>query len=378
MAIYNLLNNTMVVERVAGVGVYTLFLVGAYLLLMNANTAKRVNFVFNIYLIVLCVMAFFYVPGRNADLWRIWSNGKSWVKMDFYTFFTTNVVKSANPAANLFIYICSATGIDGVLPMTCALIYYGNAFYIFKNLYNRHQYSARSLALSLFFLMATGNFLVIISNVRTFTAMSILARCFYDEAMNGKSPSRHAVWYLIAALIHGVVLIACGLRFAWLMFARANNVQKKTRNVVIAIVTFGGAYLFGKDYIDAAMYKATGYLNGEVYSYIWSYFISGILAVVVFCTCIGSHQNTSIELRNIRGYTVIIMSIACIFAFEYSIFHRLSLFASLLVIPYLAKRIDSAKKKNFEIFVFLCSLAMLAISVTRGDLSGYKFFLTSW
>jgi hypothetical protein len=226
--------------------------------------------------------------------------------------------------------------------------------------------------------MATGNYLVIISNVRTFTALAIIARCFYDEEMNGKPIVRNIGWYIIAGLIHAVALFACVLRFLVLLFARVNEDGKRIRNVFLAIFILVGAYFLGKDYIDAAIYKAMGYLEGEVYSYAWSYCISGIVAFVVFAACMGSHQNISAGLRNVRGYVFTVVVIACIFAFEYSIFHRLTLFTALLVIPYLAKRIDFEKKNDFSLLVFLCSLAMLALSVTRGDLSGYKFFLTSW
>lgn len=378
MAIYNWLNRTMVIERLSGVVVFTLVLAVVCLLLMNARTAKRVNFLFNVYLVVLCILAFFYIPGPDEDLWRIREYANSWIKLDFRTFFKSYVINSSNPSANLFIYFCSLPRIDGILPMACALIYYGNAFYIFKDLYNRHRYSAKSLAVALLFLMATGNFLQIISNVRTFAAMSIIARCIYDETMNGKPVIRNVFWYLVAGLTHAIVLVTCILRFIWLLLSRTPDVQKRIRNVLVAIVVFAMVYLFGKKYIDAAIYKAMGYLEEEVYSFAWSYLISGIVTFAVLVTCVGSHQKISAGLRDMRGYLLMVIAIACILAFEYSIFHRLTLFASLMVVPYMARRVDTAKKNNFVILVFLCSLAMLAVSVTRGNLSGYKFFLTSW
>lgn len=377
MTLYNWLNNTMVIERITGVGVYTLALVVVCLLLINARTSRRVSFILNTYLIALCVMAFCYIPGPDEDLWRIRAYAASWLKQDFGTFFQYNVINSANPTANLFIYACSMTGIDGFLPMACALVYYGNALYIFKDLYNRQRYSARSLSIALFFLMATGNFLQIISNVRTFAAMSVVARCVYDETINNKPIIRNALWYCVAALTHSIVLVICVLRFFMLLFSRTQTIRKKIRNIFITMAIFVFVYALGRDYIDAAIYKAMKYLTGDAYSFAWSYWISGILTFVVVCTCFGRHQNISDGLKNMRGYVLLIIAIACIFSFEYSIFHRLTLFASLLVIPYLGKRIDSSKNTGFSIFVFICSLVMLAISVTRGNLSGYKFFLMS-
>ena len=368
----------MLIERLLGVGLYTLLLAVVCLLLLNARTSKRVNFIFNMYLFALCVMAFFYIPGESADLLSIRNNANAWIKLDFATFWKTNVTQSYNPAANLFIYFCSLSGIEGFLPMACALIYYGNAFYMFKDLYNRHHYSTKSLALSLFFLMAAGNFVLIIANVRTFTAMSILTRCFYDETMNGKPIAKNILWYLIASLFHAIVLVTCVFRFAWLLFSTTENIWKRFRNIMFAIAVCLIFYLVGKRYFDAAINKAIGYLQNEVYSFVWSYWISGIIAFVVFLVCCGSYQNLTAEIKNIRGYTLMVTIVACIFVFEYSTFNRLTLFSSLMLVPCLAKKIDSKYTNNLAAIVFLCSLVMLGISVTRGNLSGYKFFLTSW
>lgn len=378
LSLYNWLNRTMVIERLAGVGTFTLVLIVACMLLMNARTSKRVNLIFNMYLVILCVLAFFYYPGTTADLLRLRAYGESWIKLEFGTFFKSYVATSSTPVSQLFIYFCSLTNVDGVLPMACALVYYGNAFYIFKDLYNRHNYSAKSLAIALLFLMSTGNFVLIISNVRTFAALAIVARCFYDETINGKPIIWNALWYLIAGLSHSIALVACALRFLWLLFAGTQSIYIKIRNILVVAAVFAAVYFLGQKYIDAAINKALGYLEEEVYSFGWSYLISGIVVFVALLTCIGRYQNITPELKDMRGYILTVVATACVFAFEYSIFHRLTLFSSLLMVPYLAKRIDTAKKNNFAILVCFCALAMLAVSVTRGDLSGYKFFLANW
>ena len=130
-AVFDLLGSTLLVERLCGVAVYCLALGYFCNKVAHSGDTRTIDRHLNSYLAVLGIMAFFYIPSPNADLyrWRLLSAG--WSEVPFSWVWNNLVLKRATPVGYLVIYICQITGIQGLLPMVCALGFYGKVFHIF-------------------------------------------------------------------------------------------------------------------------------------------------------------------------------------------------------------------------------------------------------
>ena len=108
-AVFDLLGSTLLVERLCGVAVYCLALGYFCNKVGHAGDTRTVDRHLNSYLAVLGIMAFFYIPSPNADLyrWRLLSAG--WSEVPFSWVWDNLVLKRATPVGYLLIYLCQIT-----------------------------------------------------------------------------------------------------------------------------------------------------------------------------------------------------------------------------------------------------------------------------
>ena len=167
----------------------------------KASSVKIINKNLNYYLITLCLLAFFYIPGESADLTRWREMSEVWSNFDFEWFWEHRIQTSSVPAGYLLVYLCQSTGINGILPMICAFGFFGNIFHMLKNEAKRENVNSDSVALTLFFVISTGFFLEAISGVRCMLAFSIVIRCAYDEMRLNKNIIYNIFFYIFATYI---------------------------------------------------------------------------------------------------------------------------------------------------------------------------------
>ena len=127
-SIVDFLQSTMLIERLFGVGAYVLALGYFYNQIRCSKDSRKIEKYLNHYLIVLCILAFFYVPGASADLSRWRAMAEPWKNADLMWFLENRVIVSTVPAGYLLVFLCQKTGIDGILPMFCAAGFFGNVF----------------------------------------------------------------------------------------------------------------------------------------------------------------------------------------------------------------------------------------------------------
>lgn len=375
----NWMNETMLAERLIGVITYSIILFFVYVSLKNAKKYKQLQRILNIYLIVICILAFFYIPAKTADLTRWLEYSEKWRLMPFKEFYELHLEKNNVPVAYLLMYLCSLTGIDGTLPAICALIFFNNVFYILKDLYKKHNVSANGIASALLFIMSTGCFLEVISGVRCFVALSILARCFYNETINNKSIINNIIFCVIASLLHPMALIIYTIRLFLLLVQKSNSFIKKTFSICFVLIFCVLFFEYASPYIDTALDKASDYTSSNTaYSFIWEYII-GILSSIVYITVLYKYKKTknSTEFDNIVIFNIVFLIICLVFSFEYNIFHRTITFLSIINTPIISKSYDLAKNKNLYRFLTFFSCLILLLACTRGNLCGYKFLLFS-
>ena len=275
-------------------------------------------------------------------------------------------------------YLCGKTGISGLLPMLSAFIFYSNLFYVLKDLHRTHRVSPRSLSLGLLFIMSSDIFLEVISGLRCFTAISILARCFYDEIFNGKAVIKNMLWCILASLTHSFALALYIIRICLLVFTKKNRLL----NICTIILMLCVVSIWGGIYLDAMMGKASDYIYGENYSYTWWYLLNvfGLMIIIATFAHMGiiACKNllvTRAAVKQIQLLIICMVVIAVVFSYEYSIFHRIIVFVSMLAVPIITMKYEMEEKDNYRIFVKLASLVLLIVSCVRGNLCGYKFFL---
>ena len=378
--IQDYLQSTMLIERLFGVSVYTVVLGYFYKNIQHARDNRKIAGYLNRYLLVLCIMAFFYVPGANADLTRWRLLAEPWMDASFSWFWNYRLLRYSSPAGYLLIYLCQKTGIQGLLPMVCAFGFFLNAFHILKCESKRPNRSSDSIAVALLFLMSGGVFLEAISGVRCMLGFSIVFRCVYDEQYENKRMLWNFPFYFIAAILHIAVIPILGIRFFCALFEKKRMIVSTFLGGILTAGGIGLGFIFGNDYVEAAFQKATTYLNEDVYSFFWEYVI-GVFSLAVVAACIWKlrkRYSPGKEEKNTMRFLVIMLAVEVLTFATYSIFHRFAVFSVFLNTPILLSTLGNEEicgRRRFRQMVIVASIIILAVACTRGNLCGYKFFL---
>lgn len=374
----NWIADKFVIERFLGAALYCLVVLIAFVAIRNHKF--RINKILNVLLLTLVIMAFFYVPTETADLYRWRSISYRWANLSFRDFYSKIMLGNSTPLGMLMIYVCNKTGVNGVLPALCALIFYENLFHILKSTDRKYHFSSATLSIVFFYLMCTGRFLEVISGVRNMVAFSIAARCIADEELNGKSVIRNGVWYLVACLIHSTIIPIVAIRLILLLF----SYNRKILIWLIDMAFVGIALVFfsrhGDKYIAVALAKGKGFIEFDVYSYFWEYVITAMQMTLTIYGLVKYYKIDFVnkkDLRTLALWGTMLTVTELVLFFSYSIFQRYAGFCSFLMPPILAAVLEERKKDSYlaekNAFI-ICCLTMLH-SAIRGNLCAYKFFV---
>ena len=363
------------------VGVFTYFSITIlfFLLLVKCNK-KNLGKILFVYTIILTIMGYFYVPAESADLSRIWSMMKDFSvnslndQIDFA--FSTNI-----PLFHLFSYFISLTGIYSLLPAIASFVFYINSFYIIKDYSEKKNFSSLSIAMTVFVFMCFGQFVQVISGIRSMLAFSIIARCVYNEYINNKNILKDFVWYIIASMIHpaALALFLIHLLLTFILSNKFSRLKKFVSTLIIILILL----IFGKDYVQEMVSSANSYLTEDSYSYIWEY-IMAILYLILLLVVFSNLKSVYVDLVLLKKYVCCFILIVFVFIPVYSIFQRYTVFISILSSPFFMEVINNGQVENcvhkysqnkLLQLVFLVSMFILILACSRGNLSGLKFFI---
>lgn len=380
------IEQTMLIERLFGVGTYVAVLAITILLINQAKNKKDIRRCFRLYLVILCVMAFFVVPDSTKDLYRLIQMTESWPNWTLSQFIDQKMFQSTIPVSYLMMYLCRCTGFDGALPALACLIFYWNVFHIIVDSSERQKAEPRTVSTVLLFVMCSGTFLFVISNIRFMPAASIVVRCAYDEIAGKRSPLIDIPLYAIACLMHTAILPLVVIRFAGLvLFEKAKSKSAFLLNVAALFVLAGACWIYGKPLVDAVFEKTASYTSGS-YSYGWEYLLAGmkylLIAYVLFRWRNGNQGDTasSRDVYPFWGLSLLLLIVSIAFIGTYSIFHRYLVPCCMLLVPVIYSSLDSANREDFaktRKAIDCVSICILVVACLRGDLCGYKFFLLS-
>lgn len=369
-----------ILERFLGVFAYMSFMLLFVFFIYRSSNKNNVKKYLFVYLIVLFLLAFFYIPSESADLYRFFKAAEIYANMPSDALLDL-IINSGSPMNIVYFYLLGLTGIKGLIPAVTALVFYGCSFKILYSSFINFNFSNKNLALSLLLFMVLGSFLLVISSIRCFVAFPIIALCCYNEMIEHKSVFLHLPFYFFAALMHPAAFVLVLIRFLLLPF------NKEKKRIIIFRIAFLLIFLsilirYGDQYINLILNKADTYIGGNVYSYIWEYII-GFIYIVFSTLCVLSYSkyiDKSIEVQNYKRFYLFINFVILFFCFEYSIFTRFLVFSSILFLPLFTNILDELTKSNREskifTFIFIVVIVLLLFLVaTRGNLSGYKFII---
>lgn len=337
-----------------------------FLIIKKSNT-KHVKLAIISFVIILTVMAFLYNPLKTADLYRIQEALKShYLPMATTTLFE-KIADSNTPVANIYYFIIAKTGNVRLMPAITALIYYSIVCYIAYDNAKEKKYSSSILASSILMFMSFGQFLEVISGIRTMLSFSIISYCVYEEQNKNKRVLFHIPIYIIASLIHPVGLIASLVRItAYILKESKGRVITKVATICAIIAVM----FIGQNIILGAFEKGSNYINSESYKYTWEYII-GILTIVFIVTSANLHGQKN--LVNTKILSLLFILLAVILFQEYNTFHRLVILSTMISIPLIQDNLyflqETGRKKRIAMY-HASALTIGLLSLIRGNLSG--------
>lgn len=338
----------------------------------NSNSKYR-KYILLVYTLILSLFAFLFIPPPGADLFRIQQMIKSLYNADISVIFEGSVYNKT-PLASLLYYIVAQTELYGLLPAIVCFIFYNNIFYILNCSLKKYDNCSNRTIYILVFLMCNGIYVGVISNIRFYLAMSILARTFFDEEILNKSIFKHIPLYICAMFFHSVSIAVIVIRlFCIFLFSK---VKHKFRYILVSVVFLLIFITVGNSYWNAMLDKALSYLqadNGyrDIYGYIIYIILVQLMLFILFSFKSIFQEK---ELSNYIKLILIFLVTAILCVFEYSTFTRFIGFASFLFIPNFIIAMKHSNRQFHNLILIVC-LVILCIAVTRGDLSSFKFFV---
>lgn len=381
-------------ERLVGLATYTIVLTIACNALCSSKISIKRCLIW--YAIALSVLAFFFVPQETSDLVRLWEIGHNWLAWPFPDVLA-DWQKIGYPLSNIYIYLVVRTGVDSLLPALTSFIFFMLVFSCIWDYAARRGASGRDVALALFVFMSTGIFASLIGGIRNYLAFSVLFWCIYRELVCEKNVFIHLPFYIGACLIHSSALVVTAIRFALFAFEGSRGSIERLFRILVSIGLFILAFRYGGSDIERLLYKSQSYSINDVYTDVWGYAIYSISLVISILTVrqvsvmremIGCEVDRG-EIMLRRYLFVFVILSVCSIPLSYTFFVRLSVFGSLLTLPlvlhclsvtgskpagHCSRRIEM-QTRNYRTLILLVSAAAFALSATRGDLSGYKFFV---
>lgn len=368
-----------IIPRLFGIGTYIVSFMFIYSLILRlkVKTSKKILI---LYLLILTMMGYFFIPPDGFDLYRIKGYVHSYSFIPIESFIDL-VLESNVPGQLSYYYFLSQLNDDGWIAGLTVLITFYNLFSILWKGEKRFSATKKSIAFTVFFIAATGIFGTTIDNIRTMLAFSFIAKCYYEEVYEGKSLIQSIPFYLIAISLHLAALVAVALRFFVLLIEGQGGKYKKIFNTIVLILSVICFVVYGEKIIDKTVEKAINYITGDAYSYFWNVLHNSIMTFLVLYICKNvavyfRDDNNIVYLKsNIKFVLVLFFVIVAFAPFDYSIAHRFSLLLAMISLPLIinyANYIGDIGKDNSSVKMVL--FILLIIACTRGNVCSLKYW----
>lgn len=372
-------------ERLFGICAYMIVLILVCFILVKTNVSCKA--ILGIYLICLCVMAFFYKPYITADLYRIFVQMDYFSTMDFNLFWNDYALESSIPISRLLFWIFGNIGINSLLPVFSGFFCYTLIFYIIIKTKQLYDISNKTIAIVLFFIMTTSMYISVIGGIRMMLALTMIAFSFFRATVEKRITLIGILFFISSIFIHEMSIVVIAIVAMTLLFDSNKNILKRIGlGVTFGIIGIVFAFKFNDTVYDIYL-KFLEYVFGDKHSDIWEYLMGFLIIISLILISVKYHyirrENEYINVNKCNLATVFSICIAICFCFEFSIFFRFGGHVALLFsIPSMMITLEKTRGKASLIFkgidlrtiVILLSCIIALISCTRGSLCSLKFF----
>lgn len=372
-------------ERLIGILIYMCVFFLIIMLLSLTNSKKNARYILILYIFIIGIMGYFYLPSQTADLYRT----QTLIKM-YYSSYTFSDIFETIQRINFQIYpiyywIFGKIGNVNLLPAITGVWFYSNIFYILYDSSKRNKWSNKILILLLMFVIAGGQFVEVISGIRSMLAFSIVAVCLYNEIYRKKSIYVNLPFYLFAGLLHEAAFVLIGIRILLILIQKEKKMFLYIKNILLLIILIIVVFKFGQNTFNSIISRGISYLTKNIYSNLWEYIIAISCNFFMIYSLIISKkilkQTPNEEMINLRKISLVYLIIDMLFIMEYSIFHRFRSFVMFLIIPIIGFNFNFIVENNGKYFkkyqkvFYLFIVFTIMLTLVRGNVSGLKFFL---
>ena len=370
-------------ERLISLGTFSILILGT-VILISMLRGKQYKAVLVLLWLALTVMGYLFIPDVTMDLYRL---HMSCINGFCITPWNDAVYTMRNTSTPMWILwawsIYNFFSDVNFVQMFSWLWGGANIFYIISHTIDNQNIKHFNRGLLFFSVMAIGSFYSgFIIGIRNMLSFSIIIWCFYREVVEHKSVMFHLPFYLFAALMHQAGLALVLIRFVFFVFMYKNILLR----IFVSIAVAGClTYLIvnGNYFVESAVEKAYNYSqDSEEYVYYWSMLIAFINQIQIGVILYNYKRKIGLAYSNYKqifylSLLLLFVSIAAL-PFSFAIFTRFTLASSLLTVPLLGRMLSSdinlSNRKMKFILWGLC-IVIFVLSVTRGNMCGYKFFL---
>lgn len=377
-------------ERLCGEGLFIFLAILFSFFISRTNNYKKIKRYMFFYVIILSILSYSFKPFCEIDL----TNQQSHV-LNYYNY-TWNemfelLFQSTDYTRFFYFYIINRLGDVNLLQTFVTTIVYSIIFYTIIDYGKLKKYNGLTIARTMFLFMMLGQYIDLISGIRSTTAYTLIYLCFYREFVKKKSIFSNLFIYFLAIGFHISVVPLILVRVIFLILKKEKNGYKRLFNITIFLSVVFITLRYGNVIINAVSEKANTYLSKSVYSTFNGYLISIFnLFVLLYLINIYKKKNknngdeNNLEDKNYIRFIMIYVLIILLFSFEYSIFHRYIIFLSMITLPivmtafnYLNIENDGNREfvisKNNAIYAILL-LLMSIFSFSMGDIKLLQFW----
>ena len=360
--------------RIFGVFTYIVLLCLA-LLGVRYLPQRQTKYVIWGYLLVLCAVAYIYVPDVNKDITRLALYAQDYAQKslnDFLDLLTT-------AKSGLFMLVYFRLFANCLMPVTCMIVF-GSAFYILADTSKKLHVIRSIVMLALMWIMTNDFYVISISNIRSYVAVAFVTFCIYREIFQHKFNVLNIFLYLCAIEMHSMGIVLVAFRILVYLVSGGKITVWKIILVPIILATLILAFPIYQDFLIRSSDKFERYYTNGTYNYVWERIIFTIQTIVqgyilwkaYVYRLFKENPWNSCRLLVIASFVVLLICHVRV-----TFMQRWIIFSTILELPVLIRLLQLEHEKHrhqVKQFLIATCLITFAFVCSRGNLCSLKFW----
>lgn len=327
------------------------------------------------YFLVLCAVAWFYVPYITTDIYRHNQYAAQLAQLPLNDFFYT----LASAKAGLFTLVYFRVFVSCLMPVTCAIVF-GAIFYILADTSKQLRVTRSVITLALLWIMTNDFYLVSITNVRSYVAVAFVAFCIYRETFQRKFSGLNILLYLCAIEMHSMGIVLVVFRTLAYLVSGGKLTFWKIILFPFILATVVLAFPLYQELLFGSAERFEGYYDHNTYNYVWERVIFIIQTIVqgyilwkAYVYRLFKEDTWASYKLTVTGAVVVLV----ICHLHVVFMQRWIIFSAILELPVLIRLLQlEHAKHHHQIKQFLIATCFItfAFVCSRGNLCSLKFW----